>query len=254
MRFWLLIIFAVLLQSCASPKYSQEVQQGKLYFEAGNFKKAMHALLPPAVAGNPRAQYAIGYMYYYGYGAHQDDESGLFWMSRAADNHYPPAIKAVNQIRMANSAPEEMKAEGCELNAREAEFTRRDVKAEKDEVLRSISRPISLETKTPKKIKEESVAENEKKNEQTPKATIQAEGYGLQLMGAYDLEDAKKYQQSLGVQKTSVIWHAEHNNKDWFVLIYGHYPTIAEAREAMMHLPKNLRDMGPWVRELKGLG
>lgn len=250
MRFWLLIIIAVLLQACASPKHSQEVEQGRLYFESGEFKKAMHSLLPAAVAGNPRAEYAVGYMYYYGYGVSRDDESGMFWMSRAADCHYPPAVKAVDRIRMRNTMPEEIRAEerARDRDPRASDtMIRKDEKAERDEVLRSISRPISPQ---PKKIPRESAAENtvNKVN------NILTEGYGLQLMGAYDLEDVKKYQRSLAVEKNSVIWHTEHNNKDWFVLVYGHYPTVADARSAMTQMPKTLRDMGPWVRELKGLG
>lgn len=98
-RFIFFIIVASLcLQSCASHRMSQELQQGKKSFDAGDYKQSFHTLLPAASNGDPEAQYAVGYMYYYGYGVPQDSESGLFWMHKAADQRYEPAMKALSLI------------------------------------------------------------------------------------------------------------------------------------------------------------
>src|SRR6187431_3039731 len=66
--------------------------QGKRYFEDGYYKKAMKELLPLACDGNAEAQYAVGYMYYYGYGVKQDTDIGFFWIKRSADQGFEPAI------------------------------------------------------------------------------------------------------------------------------------------------------------------
>lgn len=87
------------LLSCASPKMSQELEQGKVNFIAGDYKKAFHGLMPLAVNGNAQAAYAIGYMYYYGYGVAQDNESGLFWMRKSASQGFELAIQALNAIQ-----------------------------------------------------------------------------------------------------------------------------------------------------------
>ena len=95
----LFCMLSLMLLSCTSPKMSQELEQGKVNFVAGDYKKAFHSLMPVAANGNPQAEYAVGYMYYYGYGVAQDNESGLFWMQKSADQNFEPAVKALNMIR-----------------------------------------------------------------------------------------------------------------------------------------------------------
>lgn len=95
-----LTIFACSLLACASshrltPRVMSELAQSKRYFDDGYYKRAMHTLLPLASDGNPQAQYAVGYMYYYGLGVAQDTDTGYFWVKKAADQHYPAANEAL---------------------------------------------------------------------------------------------------------------------------------------------------------------
>ena len=98
---WLLNMVMILflsssLLACATvPKQTQAMQRGKYYFDAGYYKSAMRYLLPFAVNGHSDAEYAVGYMYYYGYGVAQDTDVAYFWVKRSADQHYEPAIKAL---------------------------------------------------------------------------------------------------------------------------------------------------------------
>ncbi|OGT62441.1 MAG: hypothetical protein A3F14_03590 [Gammaproteobacteria bacterium RIFCSPHIGHO2_12_FULL_43_28] len=97
----LTILLSCFLSACvttratSSIKTAAELQQGKYYFEAGNYKDAMRNLLPYAADGNKEAQYAVGYMYYYGYGVTPDRETGYFWIKRSANQQYEPAVKAL---------------------------------------------------------------------------------------------------------------------------------------------------------------
>ena len=97
LRISLICLLSLSLTACAttSLKTRSELQQGKRYFEAGYYKRTMHQILPLAVDGNAEAQYTVGYMYYYGYGVAQDTDVGYFWIKRAADQNFPPAIKAM---------------------------------------------------------------------------------------------------------------------------------------------------------------
>jgi TPR repeat protein len=99
MRFIALMLVALLLQSCASGIESRKLSDGKKDFSDGNYKQAFHELLPVASEGNANAQYAVGYMYYYGYGVAQDAESGRFWMEKSANQKYPPAEKALQMLK-----------------------------------------------------------------------------------------------------------------------------------------------------------
>lgn len=98
----ILILIVLSLQACTSPKMAEELEQGKLSFANGDFKQAFHELLPVAVSGNRQAQYAVGYMYYNGYGTQEDTESGIFWMSKSADQGYQPAQNALRLISEKN--------------------------------------------------------------------------------------------------------------------------------------------------------
>ena len=87
-----------------------ELTFGKRLFEQSDYKRAMKQLLPLAARGNPEAQYAVGYMYYYGYGINRDEESGKFWIESSAKQHYAPAIKAM-EIMQINQSKKQQKQE-----------------------------------------------------------------------------------------------------------------------------------------------
>lgn len=78
-----------------SPATRSELEQGKRLFKDGYYKRAMQQLLPLAAEGNMEAQYAVGYMYYYGFGTTQDTESGAFWIQRSANQGFQPAAQAL---------------------------------------------------------------------------------------------------------------------------------------------------------------
>ncbi|HTM63461.1 MAG TPA: hypothetical protein VL360_03045 [Gammaproteobacteria bacterium] len=111
----IIILTAILLTSCASskknpeaipaqpavmsPAMKSELAYGKQLFKDGYYKRAMQQLLPLAAEGSMEAQYAVGYMYYYGFGVPQDTDSGYFWIKRSADQRYEPAINALVMIQ-----------------------------------------------------------------------------------------------------------------------------------------------------------
>jgi TPR repeat protein len=113
MRLLLILMLAAAMTGCASNKQKtipnqpkitspatvSELAQGKRLFQDGYYKKAMEQLLPLAAEGNMEAQYAVGYMYYYGYGTTQDTTSGIFWIQRSANQHFEPAIKALTIVQ-----------------------------------------------------------------------------------------------------------------------------------------------------------
>lgn len=105
-RLFIFTILALNLIACMhvrptgvpSPATVSEVNQGQRLFESGYYKKAMRDLLPLACDGNAESQYAVGYMYYYGYGVAQDTDVGYFWINRSAENGYAPAKQALIMI------------------------------------------------------------------------------------------------------------------------------------------------------------
>jgi TPR repeat protein len=93
-----LILLCVFFTACASVQARNQIHEAKFDFADGNYKKAFREMLPLASEGNADAQYAVGYMYYYGYGVTQDYESGMFWMRKAASQHNAAAVKALQMV------------------------------------------------------------------------------------------------------------------------------------------------------------
>lgn len=88
-----------------APTYVRsEVLQGKRFFNDGYYKRAMRILLPLACDGSEEAQYAVGYMYYYGLGVAQDTDVGYFWIQRSACHNYYPAKAALRLINSGTDA------------------------------------------------------------------------------------------------------------------------------------------------------
>lgn len=95
----ILSLSTLLLAACHTDAVTnQQVLRGKNNFESGYYREAYQQLLPPAVEGNMEAQYAIGYMYFNGYGVTRDTETGTFWIKKSADQHYAPAVQALKTM------------------------------------------------------------------------------------------------------------------------------------------------------------
>lgn len=89
-------IFSMSLSACLS---SYNLTEGITSFKQQNYRQAFIRLLPEAKKGNPDAQYAVGYMYYYGQGVIEDRKKALEWIRHAALAKQPDAIVALRALR-----------------------------------------------------------------------------------------------------------------------------------------------------------
>ena len=94
-RFLLGLCLLVIITGCAS---NLNLQEGIQNFQMQNYRAAFIHLKPEAEKGNPDAQYAVGYMYYYGQGVTEDKKQALFWISAAAKAGQPSAIAAMQML------------------------------------------------------------------------------------------------------------------------------------------------------------
>lgn len=95
----LLIASVIALCGCMNGQYF--VDKGKQNYYAKRYRKAFINLKEGAEKNNPDAQYALGYMYYYGKGVTEDKQKALFWFNRAALNGHEKAIEALNRLKHA---------------------------------------------------------------------------------------------------------------------------------------------------------
>lgn len=90
LRSWLIII-PCLLSACVN--YSH-FYTGMNDFRMQNYRAAFIHLQPEAVKGQPDAQYAVGFMYYYGQGVIEDRKKAWYWIQKAAKAGQPEALAA----------------------------------------------------------------------------------------------------------------------------------------------------------------
>lgn len=93
MRILLLLIASIFLYGCASN--TSMLNYGERSFQQENYDQAFCILLPIAKKGNCDAQYAVGYMYFYGKGVVEDSKQAQYWINKAAQQGQPLAIKAL---------------------------------------------------------------------------------------------------------------------------------------------------------------
>ncbi|MCX7117161.1 MAG: sel1 repeat family protein [Legionellales bacterium] len=95
MRLAILVMISafVLLSGCAMKGMS--LREGIHSFQVQNYRQAFILLKPEADKGQEDAQYAIGYMYYYGQGVVEDRQKAWYWINCAAQKGQADAIVAL---------------------------------------------------------------------------------------------------------------------------------------------------------------
>lgn len=96
MRNLLLGLMVCILAACTS---KMNLQEGIKSFQVQDFRQAFIRLRPEADKGSPEAQYAIGYMYYYGYGVIENRQKAWYWITTAAKNGNEDAVKAMQVLQ-----------------------------------------------------------------------------------------------------------------------------------------------------------
>lgn len=94
---WLIIGVSGCLTGCASSALN--LHEGIKSFQVQDYRQAFVRLKSEADKGHPDAQYAIGYMFYYGLGVVEDRKKAWYWINCAASAGQPDAMKAVNILK-----------------------------------------------------------------------------------------------------------------------------------------------------------
>jgi TPR repeat protein len=74
---------------------SYNLREGIRSFQVQDYRQAFIRLKPEAKKGQPDAQYAVGYMYYYGQGVVENRKKAWYWITSAANAGQSDAQEAV---------------------------------------------------------------------------------------------------------------------------------------------------------------
>ena len=92
MRSVLICIVVSLLVACTT---KLNLEEGIKSFQIQDYRQAFIRLRPAAENGAPEAQYAVGYMYYYGQGVIENRQKAWYWITAAARNGNVVAQNAI---------------------------------------------------------------------------------------------------------------------------------------------------------------
>ncbi|MBG5950564.1 SPOR domain-containing protein [Proteus sp. G2618] len=79
---------------------------------------------------------------------------------------------------------------------------------------------------------------------------IPATNYTLQLSGASRQDTLEAFAKK-NLNGNYAIYKTQRNGNPWYVLIYGNYRNISEAKQAVSSLPAPVQAKQPWVRPMK---
>ena len=95
-RLFYTICLVGLLSGCMS---NINLQAGIRSFQEQDYRKAFIRLKPEAEKGQRQAEYAVGYMYYYGQGVVEDRDAAMYWITSAARAGQPDAKTALGILQ-----------------------------------------------------------------------------------------------------------------------------------------------------------
>lgn len=117
MRLMLTAVLVTTLMGCASSpalkNAGPDFDTAREAYVAGDYQRALPLMTSEAERGTPRAQYALGYMYFNGLGVESDRDRAVTWIRRAANNGDPLAVEALSRmaVTMTRSTPATRPAE-----------------------------------------------------------------------------------------------------------------------------------------------
>lgn len=77
-----------------------------------------------------------------------------------------------------------------------------------------------------------------------------AVGYTLQLIGLSNEKSMENFVALNKLDKSAAYYHTQLKGKDWYVILYGEFPTQEAAKAAVTKLPAQVQAQKPWVRTL----
>lgn len=241
---------ALLLQACAGTPPARTntpqappaldagriIRQSQVAYAVGDYRRAAGLLRPLAEKGNPAAQYALGYLYFYGDGVPRDPDRAMALIRLAAGQGYAKARKALALNSTAGTAGTPGKA-GNGANRPSAPLSSGDGKAKQAPAAAS---PGSRAPQMPGAPQARSLAA------QNP----QDAPFTIQLISSHSRGSALGYLKRHHIQDKADYFSFRRDGHTWFAVGYGRYATHRQAEAALAQLAPALRTYGPWIRRL----
>lgn len=176
---------------------------------------SVEQLQQAAEAGDPDAQYALGYLYYYGKNVPQNISVGLNWIKRASVQGQEQAIVAMRTL-----APSDIQAKA-------------NAKPFAGAQLASNVRPVVAMAEDVQEIK-----------------NVPASNYTIQLLITANKAELNRYAQTYNLGDKATYYASKKNGRASYILLYGNYKTRSEAQANLLKLPTAVKAQKPWIKQI----
>jgi septal ring-binding cell division protein DamX len=189
-----------------------------------SFDKAYWA----ASRGDINAQYAVGYMYYYGISVAPDEKQAVKWIERSAKAGNPQARSAM----MLLMPPQKVVPAKVVTPA----------KRKPPQV-----RPVRVAKTPPPKVAPKVVLGKP--------TCMNKEGYTIQLAGAPTMSKLQGFMKANRpyLKDHIYVYSRKTPNAPWYILTYGHYSTYVDAKKDLDALPKAVKEGKAWIKPCASL-
>jgi|GEM_PF-1446405 len=260
------------LSACQHKAVSEDDQLAHRICQNNAFLKKYHCSLMTieqrASAGDPDAQYALGYMYFYGVGTVRDPETAMLWINRAASQGQPLAMRAQKMLKGSSmyvpgyspaKKGKEKLAKTQALKQTPKPQTVTQTQAVKSQVSENVAGAQSFEPKyqvaTAKTA--QTAAQGDLPGRHIKRhyraRPLPSTGYTLQLMATPHFARLKAFIAKTHLDQAGRTVAVNRGSKVWYVLTYGEFATHDQAVAAKAQLSPELQSLGPWVRSFASL-
>lgn len=274
------LLLMVSLQACEKriPQRLSLMEASRSY-NLGDHERAFRITEALAYEGDSKAQYALGYLYFYGIGTPQNRALGIALIEQSAKNGYEKAKIAYQQINgasmsigEAHSNPVNLLGANSPDPVNASEMIEKTNNAQEDHTVKpELSNQLaesamdSLTIIANNKITENnSIVLPNKDNsiefqesaskDPTGGAVDNQEAYTIQLLGSNEITWINDVIQKFDLKDKTHMYKKSIHGKDWWMLVIGQYPTFQAASMALEELPTALKaNNNPWVRSIKSI-
>ena len=203
-----------------------------------------------ALSGNSDAEYALGYMYYYGIGTVQDQKTAMLWIQRAASKGEPLAIKAQQLLAQSKqTAISNPDASSDLTKASSSESKVLSQNEDQDPRLLAGAPPVTKSSGDAMPVSDHLLATQDEALTSTAKLlNIKPSHYAVQLMGSSNKSAVLKFVQQNNIGAKSSVYESSYHGAPWYVLVYGDYASSGSAKLAINNFSTTLQNLHPWVK------
>jgi len=199
---------------------------------------SVEQLRQAAEAGDPDAQYALGYLYYHGKEVDQNTTAALNWIKRASVQGQEQALVAM-RILTANKT----------TSSRMPPFKMVNVVATKkdEEIVSSLAGAASSENISAKKVIGVTTLDTINKKPLTSILSAPDSYFTIQLLISSNKAEIERYIRDNYLGNNANYYLTQ---KHTYVLLYGAYPTRAAAQATLLNLPAAVKAQKPWIKQI----